>query len=194
MPLPSPADRYQAELEKLADSTARAARRAANRRNVTRATRAVNVAAIVQRGNAQALGLAEAFTQRQLESVTGRATPARGLLPADDSDRLLKAAKTILAEPDPLARIERLGASEVLYTAQGGVQESLTGRKRSRGGYLGWVRQMEADPCKRCRWWSRNGRVWPPDHRMPRHHNCRCVQKIVLVTEKPLPVRKRKAK
>lgn len=190
--MPKPADRYQAELEKLADSTAQAARRAANRRNVTKAARAANVAAIVQRGNAQALALAEAFTQRQLEGVTGRAVPAKGLLPADDSDRLLKAAKTILEDPDPLARIERLGESEVLHTAQGGVQESLTGRHRSRGGYLGWVRRMESDPCKRCVWWSRNGRVFPPDHRMPRHHSCRCVQEIVLVPVKPLPVRKRK--
>lgn len=192
--MPNPADKYQTELEKLADATARAARRAANRRNVTRATRAANVAAIVQRGNAQALALAESFTQRQLEGVTGRAVPAKGLLPVDDSERLLRAAKTILSEPDPLARVERLGASEVLYTAQGGVQESMTGRKRSRGGYLGWVRQMEADPCERCRWWSRNGRVWPPDHRMPRHHNCRCVQRVVLVPDQPKPVRKRKPK
>ncbi|OBK84671.1 hypothetical protein A5649_03980 [Mycolicibacter heraklionensis] len=193
-PLPKPADKYQAELEKLADATARAARRAANRRNVTKAARAANVAAIVQRGNAQALALAEAFTQRQLENVTGRAVPAKGLLPADDSDRLLKAAKTILEESDPLARIERLGESEVLYTAQGGVEESLTGRNRSRGGYLGWVRKMETNPCKRCVWWSRNGRVFPPDHHMPRHHSCRCVQEIVLVAVKPLPVRKRKPK
>lgn len=192
--MPDAADKYQAELEKLADATARAARRAANRRNVTRAARAANVAAIVQRGNAQALALAEAFTQRQLESATGRAIPAKGLLPADDSDRLLKAAKTVLSEPDPLVRVERLGASEVLYTAQGGVQESMDGRKRSRGGYLGWVRQMDSNPCERCQRWYRNGRIWPPDHPMPRHFNCRCVQRIVLVSEQPKPVRKRKTK
>lgn len=192
--MPDLADKYQAELEKLADATARAVRRAANRRNVTKAARAANMAAIVQRGNAQALALAEAFTQRQLEAVTGRATPARGLLPADDSDRLLKAAKTILSEPDPLARAERLGASEVLHTAQSGVQESMTGRKRARGGYLGWVRQIESGACPICQRWEGNGRIWPPDHPMPRHFNCRCVQRIVTVGAKPKPVRKRRKK
>ncbi|OBC08990.1 hypothetical protein A5784_06330 [Mycobacterium sp. 852013-50091_SCH5140682] len=189
-----PAEAYQAALEKLADTTAHAARRAANRRNVTRATRAANVAAIVQRGNAQAVSLAEAWTQRQLEHVTGRVSLAQGLLPTDDSERLMQAAKTILADPDPLARAERLAVSEVLHTAQGAVQESLSGTRKARGGYLGWVRQTESDACPKCQRWARNGRVWPPSHWMPRHFNCRCVQRIVTVPEPPKPVKNRKRK
>jgi len=187
-----PADAYQSALEKLADGTARAARRAANRRNVTKAMRAANVAAIVQRGNAQALALAEMFTARQLEHVTGRAALAKGLLPTDDSDRLTKAAKTILADPDPLGRAERLAMAEVLHTAQGAVQESLTGKRKGRGGYLGWVRQLDAEACPKCQHWARNGRVWPPQHPMPRHFNCRCVQRLVITPEAPKPVKTRK--
>lgn len=190
----SAASDYQAALEKLADKTARAARRAANRRNVTKATRAANLAAIVQRANAQALALAEAYTQRQLEDITGRAVPAKGLLPTDDSERLLKAAKTIMADPDPLARAERLAQAEILHTAEGGVRDSMTGKKRARGGYLGWVRHLEPTACERCRHWARNGRIWPAQHPMPRHFNCRCVQEFIKVNQAPKTVRTRKKK
>lgn len=192
--MPDFADAYQLQLEKLADRTAKAARLAANRRNVTRATRAANLASIVQRGNAQALALAEAFTTRQLENLTGRASPAKGLLPVDDSGRLMQAAKTILSDPDPLARAERLAVAEILHTAQSGAQQTMAGKKRVRGGYLGWVRQLDADACPICRRWWRNGRVYPPAHPMPRHFNCRCVQRIVTIPQSPKPVKTRKKK
>ncbi|QVI29935.1 hypothetical protein MN2019_11950 [Mycolicibacterium neoaurum] len=187
------ADQFQTAMESLAEDTATRARRIANRRNITSADKAVRLAALLQRSNATARTLADAWTSRQVETITGQPAPARGLLPADDSDRLLKAAKTALEDRDTaLDRVERLGRSEPLQTAQTSVTEALTGRPAGRGGYLGWVRQLNAGACEVCQRWERNGRVWPADHYMPRHPNCACIPRVVRVTAKPKPVRKRK--
>lgn len=186
------ADQFQTALEKLAEDTATSARRIANRRNITRADKALRLATLLQRSNATARTLADAWTSRQVEGVTGKPAPARGLLPADDSDRLLKAVRTALEDRDTaLERVERLGRSEPLQTAQTAVTEALTGRPGGRGGYLGWVRQLNAGACEVCQRWERGGRVWPADHYMPRHPNCACVPRVVRVTTKPKPVRRR---
>lgn len=179
-------------MEKLADDTAAQARRIANRRNITKADKVVRLAGLLNRANAAATALADDHTRRQIEALTGRAVPARGIPATDDSERLLKAVKTVLAGPDsPLERAERLARSEPLATAQSTVTEAATGQ-RVRGGYLGWMRKLDADPCERCRWWARNGRVWPASHRMPRHPSCRCVQELVISPTKPKPVRIKK--
>lgn len=189
----SAADQFQTAMERLAEDTARQARRIANRRNITKADKAIRLAGLLNRSNAAATALADTFTSRQVEDITGRPVPARGLLPTDDSDRLLKAAKSALEDRDTaLERVERLGRSEPLQTAQTSVTEALTGRPAGRGGYLGWVRQVNAGACQVCQRWERNGRVWPADHYMPRHPNCACVPRVVQVDTKPKPVRKRK--
>lgn len=188
------ADQFQTAMENLAEDTARQARRIANRRNITKADKAIRLAGLLNRSNAAATALADTFTSRQLEDITGRPVPARGLLPDDDSDRLLKAAKSALEDRDTaLERVERLGRSEPLQTAQTSVTEALTGQKPGRGGYwLGWVRQLNAGACEVCQRWERGGRVWPADHYMPRHPNCACIPRVVRVARKPKPVRKRR--
>lgn len=188
------ADQFQSAIERLADDTAATARRIANRRNISRADKAVRLAGLINRANAQATLLADAFTSRQLESLTNRPAPAKGLLPTDDSERLLKSAKTVLSDPDPLDRVERLARSEPLATAQTSVTEALSGQKRGRGGYIGWQRQLNAGACSLCQHWARNGRIWPAEHWMPRHPNCACVQRLVITPTKPKPVRKRTTK
>jgi len=185
-------DDFQHALEVLADDTAKAARKIVNRRNVTKADRAVRLAALLNRANATATGLGEAFTNRQLEALTGRPVTAKGLLPTDDSERLLKAAETVMEDRDPVERVERLARSEPIGKAQTAVTDAMEGRKGSRGKFFGWVRQLNAGACEVCRRWERGGRVWPADHWMPRHPNCVCVQRIIQTTTPPKPVRKRK--
>lgn len=185
-------DLFQSALEKLADDTTTAARKIMARK-ISTTDKAVKLAALLNRANAQAVALADTFTSRQLESLTGRATPARGITPTDDSDRLLKSAKTALEDRGTaVERVERLARSEPLQTAQTSATEALSGHKQGRGGYLGWVRQLNAGACELCTHWERNGRVWPADHWMPRHPNCACVPRIVLSTTKPKTVRKRR--
>lgn len=187
------ADDFQHALERLADDTAARARVVANRRNISRADKAVRLAGLINRSNSQAAALAEHFTSRQLEALTGRPVPATGILPIDESDRLLKAAKTALTDRDTaLERVERLARSEPLATAQTSVTEALSGQKVGRGGYIGWTRQLNAGACEMCQRWARADRVWPADHRMPRHPNCACVQHIVITPTKPRPVKKRR--
>lgn len=185
------ADRFQDAIEKLADDTAAQARRIANRRNISKADKAVRLAALLNRANASATGLADSATSRQLESLTGRPAPARGLLPTDGSDRLLKSARTVLADPDPLERVERLARSEPLATGQSSVTEALSGRKHGRGGYIGWVRQLNANACDLCTHWARGGRVFPATHGMATHPACGCVQQLVLTKTAPKPVRRK---
>ena len=189
----SSADRFQAVLEKLADDTAAQARRIANRRNITKADKVARLAGLLNRANAQAVALADVFTSRQLEDLTGTARPATGVLPADESDRLLRSARTALEDRDTaLERVERLARSEPLATAQTTATEALSGQKHSRGDYLGWVRQLNVGACQLCAHWARGDRVWPADHWMPRHPDCKCVPRIVITPTKPRPVRKRR--
>lgn len=185
-------DVFQSAVEKLADDTATAARKILARK-ISKTDKAVKLAGLLNRANAQAVTLADTFTSRQLESLTGKATPATGITPKDDSDRLLKSAKTALEDrTTALERVERLARSEPLQTAQASATEALSGHKIGRGGYLGWVRQLNANACELCTHWERGGRVWPPDHWMPRHPNCACVPRIVVSKTRPKPVRRRK--
>ncbi|MDA2893060.1 hypothetical protein PDG61_19215 [Mycolicibacterium sp. BiH015] len=187
------ADRFQSAIEKLADDTARTARRIANRRNITKAAKAEQLATLINRANAAAVTLGDSYTTLQLESLTGQPAPAKGVLPTDESERLLQAARTALEDRDTaLERIERLARSETLGTAQSTVTNALDGTPRTRGGYIGWTRQLNARACEVCQRWERGGRVWPADHYMPRHPNCACVQQLVITTTKPKPVRRRR--
>lgn len=89
-------------------------------------------------------------------------------------------------------RLERLARSEVFTAAQNATTEALTKRKDKRGRYVGWVRQLEPGHCQLCEWWSREGRVFPKNHKMASHPNCNCVQKIVISDTKPKPIRSKR--
>lgn len=185
------ADDFQNALEALADDTAKAARRIANRRNVTKADRAVQLVGLLNRANASAVALGDGFTSRQLEALTGRPVPSTGVLPTDDSERLLDAVRTIMADRAPLDRIERLSRSEATSAAQSAATDALSAQKPRRGFY-GWVRQLDANACERCRRWASKGRVFPAAHRFARHPNCLCVPKVVQTNTRPKPVRTRR--
>lgn len=190
----SSAEDFQNALARMADDTARAARRIANRRNITKADKAVRLAALLNRSNAAATALGDSFASRQLEDITGKPVPAKGIVATDDSERLLKAARTAMeTRGEALDRVERLARSESLHSARSALTEAVTGR-RVRGGYIGWVRQTEPDACDRCTYLARNGRVWPASHRIYAHPNCVCTQRLVIVTAPPKPVRKRKVR
>ena len=103
------------------------------------------------------------------------------VLPVDDTERLAKAVRTIAddSDADTTMQLSRLARSEPLDTAQRVTHEAI-GQQAAAGG---WVRQLNAGACELCRWWARNGRVWPKDHKFPRHPGCNCQPRIVLTQE-----------
>ena len=129
--------------------------------------------------NLSAGAVAEAVAVRQLTSWGEPApdVPAPLRDHQQDSARLMTAAGTVLARPadqveaalERLARAEAVEAGQVTYGAVVGQSPAVRG----------WVRQLEASACQLCRWWSRDGRMWPPGHRMPTHKGCTCAQRFI---------------
>jgi hypothetical protein len=189
-------DRYQASTETLAaaaQSQALAVYTAYQAGRLTRDQAVTLIAAAVNQSNAAAVSLADAGVSVQIEHATGQPTPATGIFPTDDADRLEKAVHTIFDEDQPAAgeaapegeqppppdtqmRIERLAHAEPLEAAQNATVDAIQQQPLVEG----WTRQMDADPCQLCRWWWREGRIWPKDHPFQSHKGCNCTPKVVL--------------
>lgn len=171
---------FQAETEKLAATVQRqvlALYAAHVAGELTDTDTAALIAAAINQATSVAVALGDAWLVAQIEDVTGVATLAAGVGPTDDSDRLLKAASTVLAEPaDASMRLDRLARSETFEAAQNGTWQAMQQQPLIEG----WVRQFDSDPCQLCRWWSRDGRVWPKAHPFQRHKGCNCQPRIVL--------------
>ena len=136
------------------------------------------IAAVVNRANAAATALADVWLAVQIEVLARRPVPTIGVIPTDDSERLIKAATTVLTEglDDAETRLARLGRAEPLEAACWGTHDAVQKQPLVEG----WVRQFDADPCQLCVWWWREGRVWPKAHPMPRHKGCNCQPRVVL--------------
>lgn len=96
-----------------------------------------------------------------------------------DRERFDRAVETILDGPEELAamRLSRLGFSESVEQARRVTSDYMRGTEQ----VTGWVRQMDSDPCELCRWWWRDGRIWPESHTMPTHKGCCCAQRWTTV-------------
>lgn len=154
------------------------------------------IAATVNAANAASFSLADAYIAMQIERATGTPTPTTGVLPLDDVERLIQAVHTIFEDmvqqadahiaattspaADPVhtagMRLERLARSEPLESGQKASVAAMTEQPLVEG----WTRQMDADPCQLCQWWSRGGRVWPKDHPFQSHKGCNCQPKVVF--------------
>jgi hypothetical protein len=147
---------------------------------IARDSVAALIAGVVNRANAMAVSLADVFLSVQIEAATGTPTPTTGVVPQDDSLRLGKAVETILKDSaddaEVQTRLDRLARSEPLETAQQATSEAMQKQQLIEG----WTRQMDADPCQLCRWWWREGRVWPKAQPFQSHKGCNCQAKAVL--------------
>lgn len=137
------------------------------------------LAAVVAGYNARAAALAEVAFAAEATVAFQTAVPVIGLPPVDDVERLTKAATTLLdtarASEVPEKIVGRLGRAEPLYTAARTYSDSI----RESGLTKGWTRHMDADPCQLCRWWWREGRIWPAEHPFQTHQGCACVPRPV---------------
>ncbi|MFA7511129.1 MAG: hypothetical protein WCZ29_11670 [Mycolicibacterium vanbaalenii] len=137
------------------------------------------LAAILATFNQRAVSLAVTAFSAQASIATGNPVPVS--LPGipDETDRLAKAASTVLdvarASDVPDNIIARIGRAEPLNTAARTYSNQLAESPLVEG----WVRNMDADPCQLCQWWWREGRIWPKDHPFQTHHGCACVPRPV---------------
>lgn len=137
------------------------------------------IAAAVATANAAAATLADAYVAAQIEHATATPTPAVGLPPADDTERLVLAARTILddADADAGMRFERLARAEPLDTAQ----QHAAAVMRLQPSVKGWRLRLDTDACELCRWYAAGGRVYrlTRTFRQP-HPGCGCMPEPVL--------------
>ncbi|WP_304106401.1 hypothetical protein [Mycolicibacterium bacteremicum] len=138
-----------------------------------------SLAAVIAVHNAKAAALAEIAFATEATVATTTAVPVLGLPIVDDTERLAKAASTVLdvarASDVPELIVGRLGRAEPLNTAARTYSESVRESTLTRG----WTRQMDSDPCQLCRWWWREGRIWPKQHPFQTHTGCACVPRPV---------------
>lgn len=131
---------------------------------------------ILLTGNGRGYALGVAAARKVIEEQLGivEVPPATSPQPRHlDADRLRAALVTIIdADKDVLMRLERIATNEPQDAAATGSADVITGSKK----VTGWTRTLESDPCQLCTWWWREGRVWQPDHPMPRHVGCVCQQ------------------
>lgn len=67
-------------------------------------------------------------------------------------------------------RLGRLAYAESVESSQQAFHEGMLRTALVEG----WTRGLEPDACQLCRWWWREGQVWPKEHRMPTHKGCTC--------------------
>lgn len=142
---------------------------------VTAAAQARQLAELSLTGQLVALGLPDPLP----------ATGAAVMLPDLDATRA-ELLDALGSERFPSRRDERIRAAArepALDTARETYGEAI----RARPEVTGWRRQLNAEACELCRWWARDGRVWPKNHRMPEHTGCLCAP-VVTTTAYIRPV------
>jgi hypothetical protein len=173
---------YQSTVVRIREDTERkvlGAWRAYGLGRITRPQFVQLAASFVVQGNSAATATADLALAAELSRASGDPYPPTGLPAAYDQPRLERSLAVILADTDadPTARLARFASSEPLQAATDAYSKGVS------GSYMveGWVRQLDGDPCQLCRWWWREGHVWPKSHRMAHHTGCSCTQRVVMV-------------
>ena len=141
---------------------------------ITREQAVELLAVLVQKYNLQAATLADLSLSATLMVETATPVPVAMTAPPVDLERLSKAASTVLVVAEtsevPEAIVARLARAETFNAGQNAYTEGIATSKATKG----WIRGISPNCCQLCRWWWREGRVWPKDHPMPTHKGCTC--------------------
>lgn len=131
-------------------------------------------AALMGQSNTFAAALADLSMSAELSRLDLQLRGVAGVDAASKRDTYQTALETILGGDGDIAmQLERLSLNVPLEAAQVAYDKAIASSGK------GWVRQLEGDPCQLCRWWWREGQVWPADHPMPTHPGCECVARPV---------------
>lgn len=132
--------------------------------------------ALISKANVKATALADASLAATLSLETGSAVPAIGVTQRSGGTTLRRAIREILdtpeAEADMLMRVQRIARLEPIGQGARAYSKAMAAQPAVEG----WVRGLDSNPCQLCRWWYRDGRVWPKNHPMPHHKGCTCTQ------------------
>ena len=129
---------------------------------------------LIGKAQARAVALAETSLAAELtlRTLTPVAVVATSVAP--NMTKVRGAVRVVLATtastPDPAGRIARMVRGITYKAASDAYSEGI-----SKSALVeGWSRGLEPDACQMCRWWWREGRVWPSSHVMPAHSGCTC--------------------
>lgn len=141
-------------------------------------------AVLVKLGADQAAALTLGELVRELADAgapAGALPPVAGVTGHATLSGAELAAGTVMAGPveERRARLERLARGAVARAGQDSREQAIARSPLVEG----WTRGLDSTACQLCRWWWREGRVWPKRHHMPRHPGCTCVQVPELTRE-----------
>lgn len=129
------------------------------------------MADVVAQARAQGATYAVSVLRDYVETSLQAPIAVSPAMPPADIGRLEQAVVTILgSDQDTRMQIVRLATGETLeaaHKAYGDTMEQLPMVK-------GWTRGLDSGACELCQWWWREGRVFRPEHQMPRHTGCVC--------------------
>ena len=147
------------------------------------------VAAYLAAGTTGGAALGDLALAAAVTLSTGTPAAPLGITrPADDPERLARATTTILADLTPddelsLSRAQMRYQRLVEAAIRQAVADAYTEAVATSEAVTGWTRGLEPDACQLCRWWWREGHVWPADYPIQRHTGCDCSQLIVTTSE-----------
>lgn len=176
---------YQKKLTRLREATNKEVMQAWRLYGLGRITKPQFVqlaAALVMQGSGRAAAVADLSLSAELTRLSGTLHTPTGTLPRIYNQPLLEKGMTTLlvaaeAGEEISARLSRFALNAPLDAAVSAYSDGISQAKTVEG----WTRQMDGDPCQLCRWWWREGRVWPKDHPMQHHKGCECTQAPVMV-------------
>ena len=129
------------------------------------------LADVVGQARAQGATYAVAVLRDYVETALEAPVAVSPAMPPADLKRLEGAVVTILgSDQDTRMQVVRLATGETLdaaHKAYGDTMEKLP-------MVNGWTRGLDSQACELCQWWGRDGRVFRPEHQMPRHTGCVC--------------------
>ncbi len=132
-----------------------------------------------------AAAAADMAVSLELTRMNGTLATTQGVRAERKRKTYLASLETVLdGDGDVVMKLERLSLNAPLDAAVEAYSEAI-----SVSDATGWVRQMDSDPCQLCRWWWREGRVWPIGHPMQHHSGCECVARPVKTDYNPRPVK-----
>lgn len=141
--------------------------------------------AVIASARLRAAALADLGLSATLSARLGRYVPPQDSRLDPDTDRLTKAADTLVTElpdtADQEARVRRLGLAETVAAAivaySAGIRRRSTAASSPR--IVGWTRGISASACQLCTWWAKDGATFPPEIEMAHHPGCTCTQLII---------------